>query len=82
MSSRCRFSGSGELKSATGIGINPIDGWGVSQRDRGKPRRKRSEGALSRRRARRAAGRQDIPLKSYLRKNAFKASKPKLKSGR
>lgn len=52
-------------------GVPPSELWGVAGRDMSKPRRKRSEKAAARRRAKRAAKRQNVTLKSYLRAEQF-----------
>lgn len=51
-------------------GMNPSELWGVSQRDRGVPRKKRSKAALERRLARRSAKRAGVPFKKFLRATA------------
>lgn len=49
------------------MGMPPIELWGVATRDMSKPRRKRGAKACARRRAKRAAKRKGVTLKSYLR---------------
>lgn len=53
-------------------GTHPSELWGVAARDMSKPRRKRSDKARARRRAKRAAKGQGVTLKSYLRTEAKK----------
>lgn len=60
---RCSPIGGKEI----GTGLHPNELWGVAARDMSKPRRKRGDKARARRRAKRAAKRQGVTLKSYLR---------------
>lgn len=53
-------------------GSHPNELWGVAARDMWKPTRKRGDKARARRRAKRAAKRQGVTLKSYLRAEAKK----------
>lgn len=65
MSNRTRFSQTGG--SLVAAGAHPSELWGTAGRDMWKPRRKRSDQARARRRAKRAAKAQGVTLKSYLR---------------
>jgi hypothetical protein len=49
-------------------GLNPADLYGVATRNMSEPRRKRGEAARKRRRAKTAAKRMGVTLKSYLRR--------------
>lgn len=58
-------------------GMPPNELWGVAARDMSKPRRKRSDKARARRRAKQAAKRQNVTLKSYLRGEEQRRKKEK-----
>lgn len=64
---RTRFS---DPRGALGTGLPPEELWGVAERDLGKPRRRRGEAARVRRRAKRAAAKAGVTLKSFLRSRA------------
>lgn len=49
-------------------GLPPDELWGVAPRDMSQPRRKRGEAARKRRRAKKAAKKMGVTLKSYLRR--------------
>lgn len=59
------------------VGIPPNELWGVAMRDMSKPRRNRGEKARARRRAKQAAKRMGVTLKSYLRGEEQKRKKGK-----
>lgn len=61
------------------IGMPPNELWGVAMRDMSKPRRKRGDKARARRRAKQAAKRQGVTLKSYLRGEEQRRQKEKSK---
>ena len=63
--SRTRFSDG--RSGVLGMGLPPDELWGVAQRDMSKPRRVRGVSASARRRARRAAKKKGVTLRSYLR---------------
>jgi hypothetical protein len=60
-------------------GVPPSELWGVATRDASKPRRKRGDKARARRRAKQAAKRMGVTLKSYLRGTFQKRKKEKSK---
>lgn len=62
-----------DTKGAIAEVPNPSELWGVAQRDRFRPRRKRSAEAAKRRRARKSAKKLGISLKQFLRRQANKA---------
>lgn len=68
ISIRSRYSEPG-AKGSVGIGVPQTELWGVSP---GPPKRKRSDAACARRRAKRKAAALNMTLKSYLRKYGVK----------
>lgn len=68
--------------SDASTGTPPNELWGVAARDMSKPRRKRSEKAAARRRAKQAAKRANVTLKSYLRSEGTQGQVQKRKKGK